>query len=100
MSQLSLFDNTKIHRSSDPETSRQGAEHIQRKLNGLQVEFIRRLRERDEPSTANEVAEGNESIRKRSGELKRMGLIRSVGKRKCRVTGQMAHIFEVSRDCQ
>lgn len=112
MSQLLLFDEIgagcssvapssfaqildgEIHRVSDPETSRIAAVEIVSSLCGLRLEFVDRLRQLGK-ATANEVARGNESVRKRARECERLGLIRSCGVGPCSVTGKQATIWEI-----
>lgn len=84
-----------LFRFTDPETSRLGAEGVVGKLVGYRANFIERLKELGQ-ATANEVAAGNESIRKRARECERMGLIRECGVRACSVTGKQAIVWEVS----
>lgn len=93
MSQLSLFDHAATCRKSDSPTSKESAKTVEPKLAGLRVEFVRRLREIGEPSTANEVAGGNESLRKRAKECVELGLVNVLGTKCCRVTGQKAAIY-------
>ena len=64
-------------------------------LFGKTNKVVSRLRQRGAPSTANEVANGNESIRKRAGELERTGLIAAVGIKTCERTGKLATIYWV-----
>ena len=66
---------------------------VSEKLTGYRAEFIARLRELGK-ATANEVADGNESIRKRARECERLGLIREAGVRACGVTGKQATVWE------
>jgi len=98
--QQSLFNYKPIHRQTDPSTSREGAEHVERKLSVMQCRMMDSF---CRPSTANEAAElcvawyggSHETYRKRKGELEKLGLIECVGKRKCRVTGRSAEVFRV-----
>lgn len=82
-----------ISRSCDPFPSHQAAVGVAPKLRGLRAEFVRRLGNRR--MTANEVAFGDESIRKRARELCRDGAIRVCGERACGVTGKLASVYEV-----
>ena len=84
-----------ITRTTDPITSHVAAVDASTKLSGWKAEFISRLRQRGTPSTASEVANGNESIRKRAGELERNGLIAAVGVKTCERTGKLATIYRV-----
>jgi len=84
-----------ITRTTDPITSHVAAVDASTKLSGWKAEFISRLRQRGLPSTANEVANGNESIRKRAGELEMVGLIAAVGVKTCERTGKLATIYWV-----
>ena len=100
MTQLNLFHRTPIHRQSDPETSREGAKHVERKLTSVQSGMLEAFALQ---RTANEAAErcvawyggSHETYRKRKGELEKLGLIECVGKRKCRVMGRSAEVFRV-----
>lgn len=103
MTQLDLFHATPIHRHRDPETSREGAEHVERKLTLMQTRMMDAF---CRPSTANEAADrcftwyggSHETYRKRKRELQRLGLIVCVGKRKCGVTGRPAEVFEARKE--
>jgi len=83
-----------LFRFTDPATSRLAAEGVAEKLTGYRAEFIERLKELKQ-ATANEVAQGNESIRKRARECQRLGFIRECGVRRCAVTGKLATVWEV-----
>lgn len=93
--QLSLFDTSSQCRQRDPITSIESAADIQPKLTGLRAEFVERLCAIGEPSTANEIAAGDESIRKRAKECERMGLVTAYDVRQCRVTGKRATVYWV-----
>jgi len=113
MNQLQLFESgvdismKPLSRRTDPVQSHVAAEQIIPKLNSLQSAFIQGLRMLPPSATAREVAElvksaggANcevETIRKRSGELEDMGLIKPTGVRLCRVTGKLAEAFEVTK---
>lgn len=94
--QLSLFDNATIARKSDPITSQIAASEVQPKISGLRAEFVSRLQKLGVPSTANEIASGNESIRKRAKECVELGLVKEFGIKRCSVTGKLAHCFLVA----
>ena len=81
-----------LARLRDKQTSHAGADHITKKLGKLHRIFLDRLG--DFALTANEVADGNESIRKRALELVRKGVLAEVGVRRCRVTGQNATVYK------
>ena len=83
-----------IARINDPATSHQAAAEIVPKLVGLRAEFVARLKAIGS-GTANEVARGDESIRKRAKECERFGWIEVVGERRCRVTGKNAMVYRV-----
>lgn len=83
----------KIARDSDPVTSHRAAKSIANDLPNKQRQFMERLRSIGQPSTANEVADGVESIRKRARELVRDGYLVSRGSRPCRKTGHEAEVF-------
>ena len=95
MSQLSLFDHCEIARTSDKPTSKEAAKRIEPKLSGLRAMFVKRLLELDRPATANEVAVGYESLRKRAIECVKAGVIREIGTKRCDVTGEKATAYWV-----
>lgn len=78
-------------RTSDKATSHEAAAHIEPKLTTLQDEFMRRLGVGGK--TANEVARGDESIRKRALELVRKGVLEELEPRPCGVTGRKATVY-------
>lgn len=101
-----------IARHSDPITSHEAAEKIQKKTTKLHTGFFELLKFlcdfRKKPVTANEVAEqclisfpgvaNQETWRKRAGELltdEYGALIEVAGTRKCEVTGNSARTFQV-----
>jgi len=91
-----------VSRAEDPATSTEAAEAISPKLAGLRLEFVRGLAACGGSATANEVARAisdnhshRESIRKRAGECKRLGLIEDIGSRVCTVTGNKATVYGV-----
>ena len=106
VSQLSLWtDQTReqgedhlcvsgLARASDPKTSKQAADIIRPKLSGLRAEFVARLKVL-KVATAQEVAAGKESLRKRAKELVDLGAIKVVGVKECSVTGKNATAYEV-----
>ena len=87
-----------IVRVDDKQTSQVAAFEAKLKLKGWRAEFVARLERIGKPSTANEVAQGNESIRKRALELVRIGAIREIGARECNVSGKMATIYWLRDD--
>lgn len=94
--QLELFQHRQeatIARTTDPQTSQDAADEIQPKLVGLRAEFVRRLKELGRPATANEVAAGDESIRKRAVECVRIGYVVEMGTKTCSVTGKRATVY-------
>ena len=91
MRQKTLFE-VPIARNSDKQTSHEAAAEIKPKMGILQAEFLRRLGRLAE-ATANEVAAGDESIRKRALELVRSGMIEEVGTRECKRTGKRATVY-------
>lgn len=95
MSQLDLFDNSNLSRTTDPETSKAAGVDVEPKLSGLRAEFVFRLRLLGRPATAQEVADGVESIRKRAKECGRLGLVRVVGTKRCSITGKSATTYWV-----
>ena len=90
-----MFDDVKLRRHTDPGTSHQAAVEVAPKLTGLRAEFVRRLTEIGCAATANEVAAGDESIRKRAKECVAAGFIAVVGVRTCRITGKSAQVYWV-----
>ena len=93
MTQLSLFDSP-ISRTTDPLTSHVAVADVAPKLCGYRREFVERLRALGE-GTAQEIAAGNESIRKRAAECERLGYIEAVGVRECTRTKKMANVYRV-----
>lgn len=85
-----------LFRFTDPATSRMAAEGVADSLNGLRAQFVERLKVLKQ-ATANEVACGNESLRKRARECQRLGVIKEVGVRACSVTGKQATVWEVAK---
>lgn len=106
MNQLNLFDDgTQLARQSDPLTSRMAAEEIKPKVSQLQQAFLAALAAIGKPATANEVGAkavamglaGNaESVRKRSAEVERAGMVRVVGIQRCSVTGKLAEGWRIA----
>ena len=86
------FDQQRLARRSDPVTSSSAASGL--KLTKLQSQFLARLKKLGN-GTANEIAAGSESIRKRATELKRAGLVVVVGARRCTVTGIKASVYKL-----
>jgi hypothetical protein len=87
-------------RSCDPETSRESAVETKLVATGLRLVFVHQVREHG-PCTANEAVESfennhyAESVRKRAGECEKLGLVRVIGTRACKVTGRSAQVYEV-----
>jgi len=117
-----IGDPGKMARSSDPATSQAGAANIAVKLNRLESLFLDGLKSLGHAATAQEVADAaypitseheirtvfakRDSLRKRAGEMARAkttrdgqlvrpALIRLVGARCCRATGNMASTYEI-----
>jgi hypothetical protein len=96
MRQLELFqqrDDARIAREAAKQTSHDAADDVRPKLAGLRAEFVRRLRELGRPATANEIAAGDESIRKRAAECVRLGFVKEVGTKVCAVSGKRATVY-------
>lgn len=93
MDQLNFFDDLPARRS-DPATSKIAAEEVEPRLSGYRLVFANRLLTLG-AATAQEVAQGCESIRKRAKELQRRGIIEVVGTRPCRITGRTASVYRV-----
>lgn len=87
-------------RTCDPQTSKLSAAATKQVATGLRAVFVHQIREHG-PCTANEAvasfenAHYAESVRKRASECERLGAVRVVGTRACRVTGSQARVFEV-----
>jgi hypothetical protein len=105
MTQLSLFDDgPQLARQSDPVTSQAAAEEIKPKVSQLQQAFLAALAAIGKPATANEVgakavamglAVNAESVRKRSAEVERSGMVRVVGIQRCSVTGKLGEAWRL-----
>jgi hypothetical protein len=105
MNQLSLFDvEPALARVGDPVTSRAAAEEIRPKIGQLQAAFLAALTAIGKPATANEVgakavamglAVNAESVRKRSAEVERAGMVMVVGIDRCGVTGKLAEKWQL-----
>jgi len=103
MTQLSLFDDgPQLARKSDPVTSQAAAEEVRPKIGQLQQAFLEALAAIGKPATANEVGAkavamglaGNaESVRKRSAEVERSGMVRVAGIQRCSVTAKLAEAW-------
>jgi hypothetical protein len=80
-----------------PVTSKVAAEEIAAKANALQATFVKRalvwFDETDTWPTANEIAQGDESIRKRAGECVSKGYLKTGPVRRCSVTGKLAQTY-------
>jgi hypothetical protein len=92
MNQKTLFA-----RSSDPVTSHEAAAEIEIKIGTLHAAFVKRVaawfNETGAWPTANEVAQGDESLRKRAGECVRKGLLEVGPAKTCSVTGKSAQTY-------
>lgn len=95
MNQLELF-GPRIARRGDPITSQVAAVEIAPELGRLQQIFVERLTARGCPSTANEIAQGDESIRKRAKELVERRRIRVMETAICSVTGKYAQLYWIT----
>lgn len=93
--QLLLFEphSSPVARVSDKATSQLAAAEVRPKLAGLRAEFVQRLRAIGRPATAQEIAKGKESLRKRAKECVVMRLVCDVGTKTCDVTGQRATVY-------
>ena len=91
--QLELFASTPIARATDSETSHVAAVEVEPKLTCMRAEFVRRLKAIGYPATAQEIAQGCETIRKRALECVRLGLVVEAGTRRCNVTGKNAKVY-------
>ena len=86
-------------RQTDPETSQIAAGGVKGRVSTLQTMFCKRAlawhsRYYRWP-TAQEIAGGSESLRKRAGECVRLGYVRLGEIRRCTVTGKKAQTYEV-----
>jgi len=99
MEQLTLFDDERISRKKDPQTSKQAAREMHTKLPKTQQALFAVFSRSVSALTANEAAEiavkgltdvraNVETFRKRTHELVRKGLIRECGTRCCLITGK------------
>lgn len=98
MSQLSLFDQCVIARTSDPITSQLAAVNVAPKLSGRRAEFVACLKAIGRPATAQEIAAQadvriRESVRKRAKECVNLGYVAEIGTKRCDVTGTMAMTY-------
>jgi len=92
------FGSAPIHRASDKLTSIAAAKETEPKLGGLRLEFVNRLRAIGRTATAQEIAGGNESLRKRALECVRLGFVVEAGTRVCAATGKMATVYWVANE--
>ena len=88
-------------RASDPATSKIAAAEIETRASSLRAEFVRSLRARGLPSTAQEVAAGSDvairdSVRKRAAECVSAGAVVVIGSKRCEVTGKLATTYWVA----
>ena len=79
------------------ETSRTALDQISPKRADLQAQFLAILSLSTHPLTANEVACGNESLRKRAKELVDAGKIVKCPRRKCSMTGFKVTTYAVAK---
>jgi len=99
MNQRNLFDDCKIARTLDPETSKEAASVVAPKLDtarGQMFHVWKRITGTANEAAAQAVKEfgGNhETFRKRKAELYRSGLIELVKVRKCNHTGMNAEVY-------
>lgn len=90
-----------LHRTSDPETSVEAAAGIVPKLNNRCRQFLEALKALGQ-ATAKEAGMHAcpddyaqcETVRRRSSDLQRMGVIVIVGQRVCRISGKKASVYE------
>ena len=86
---------SRLARATDKQTSHEGAADVAPRLNDLHREFWVRCK-RSPDSTAQEIASGNESLRKRAKELVDAGRLIESGRRKCRRTGRAATTYRIA----
>ncbi len=88
-----------LFRRTDPATSQIAGEDVKPKLNGLRKQFVDRCRHWEECfgnwGTANEISQGNESLRKRAAECVELGYLKAGPVKHCSVTGKLARTFIV-----
>ncbi len=85
-----------LFRNGDPPTSRLAGEGIRTKRVLMRDEFIDRLSRLPDGATAREIDYTDGSIRKRASELLRRGAIVVIGRRKCKVSGNLANVLQLS----
>jgi hypothetical protein len=100
MNQQNLFETNHygdVARRTDPESSQIAAAEIRPKLGTFQNLFVDRalawFERTDTWPTANEVAQGDESIRKRAKECVRKGYLQLGPLKRCSVTGKLAQTY-------
>ena len=88
-------------RNEDPDSSHDAADELLSCLSTRRVQFLKGLRELG-AATANEVGvhvAGSKiglvgSTRRRASDLEKLGYIRVIGHRECKVTGKRVHVYE------
>lgn len=93
-----------LHRTSDPQTSIEAAHDIMPRLGQRCQQFLAALRSLGQ-ATAKEAGMHAcpddyaqcETVRRRSSDLQRMGVIVIVGQRVCRISGKKATVYEEVR---
>ena len=96
--QYQLFEEDRYRppvRRSDPETSHEGERHIRNRVSLAEGEFLRRLSRRVN-GTAQEVAAGQDTLRKRPKPLVEMGLLEVAEVRICNRTGKKAQAYRLT----
>jgi len=97
------MDTLGLARKDDKQTSHDGAEHIKPRLNDRKLEFMSGLRALGGRATAKEVASNVypgefaifDSIRKRAIDCVRLGWVREVEPRECKVSGRKCTVYEI-----
>jgi len=86
-----------IVRPDDPAPSHEAAADVTPKLSGKRAVFVQRLAAMELPNrkewTAQEIADGDETIRKRAKECVILGAVVIAGARRCLVTGKNATTY-------
>tara|TARA_R100001163_G_C5020190_1_gene163216 strand:+ start:652 stop:1023 length:372 start_codon:yes stop_codon:yes gene_type:complete len=87
----------RLSRKNDPQTSKDSAKQIMSATGRLRETFLQRLKQMPNGATANEIARGDESVRKRAAELQRLGLIEVTGKRRCSISNKVCQIYKLAK---
>ena len=96
------MDANRLARTEHPDTSHDAAEEVAGTLGSRCMQALQVLT-RHPGSTAREldyfVGSNDGAVRKRLNDLRIRRLAKTIGKRKCRVTGRAALVWDVVRAC-